>query len=242
MSATLAILTLALTQGTPNLRDVESHLVAAWVPNAAVRCTNPSLHGRMIGGVGFVTGPEGRPAFNFGGLDGVIAIPDAPDAWLSQSVTVTAWVWVRDFTPHGSSPAGQIFFRGDDRCGYDPYHLTMLGDGRFEFGIDGESGDRTGVAAFAKREQWIFLVGSFNAETGAISLLCNGILMARTFTTIRPFTALDKGWHPGLAIGNTQFPQGGIHWQPFNGYIGEVRLYDTAIEDPLEAGWLGKRN
>lgn len=242
MSVSAALLTIALTQSLIPIQRPEQHLIASWTPSATYNCSNPALNGTLVGGVGFAKGPEGRLVFDFNGRDGAIEIPDAPCARLTGSLTVTAWVWVRDYTPHGSSPAGQIFFRGDDRCGLDPYHLTLLGDGRFEFGIDGEDGNRNCVAVDAKLEQWVFLTGSFNAETGAICLFCNGILMARTYSRVLPFEKLDPGWNPGLSIGNVQFPQGGRHWQPFNGYIGEVRLYDIPIEDPVGAGLFERKN
>ncbi len=236
------LLTIALTQNLATVQPPQNHLIGAWIPDGTARCSNPALNGQLYGGVGFAKGPGGRLVFEFDGRNGAIEIPDAPCARLTGSFTVTAWVWVREYNVPSSSPQSQIFFRGDDRCGFDPIHLTLLNDGRFEFGIDGVSGERNSVAAPAKLGTWVFLCGSFNDETGAISLFCNGVLMARTYSALRPFADLEQSWKPGIAIGNTQFPQGGRHWQPFNGFIGEVRLYDMAIEDPVGAGLYESKN
>jgi len=53
----------------------------------------------------------------------------------------------------------------------------------------------------------------------------DGVLLARTNTSVRPFLALDPSQVPGIGIGNVQ----DFYDFPFNGGIDEVVLYNRAL-------------
>ncbi len=164
-----------------------------------------------------------------GDLNGGAFTPDGPEFALTNSLSVSCWVYPRAYShPFATSPQAQIVFRGDDRSGLDPYHLTLSRTGYYAFGVAGP--DDAGVLhAPAKLNTWAHLLGTLDDATGKLRLYINGKLAAETTTAVRPLGGLDPNYRPGIAIGNTQFPQGGRHRQPFDGMIRDVRIYNEAV-------------
>lgn len=171
-----------------------------------------------------------RLAAAFGGKNGAVLVPDSPQFALGPSFSISAQVWIRKNPVNGTSPAGQIVFRGDDRSGLDNYSLNLGNDGYFSFYINSAEGDGTGVRAPSRPGVWQTLLGTFDGNTRQITLYVDGVCVAHQYATFTPITVMDPNTSPGFAIGNVQNPFGGIHNQPFNGYIRDVRLYNTVVE------------
>lgn len=164
-----------------------------------------------------------------GDLNGGAFTPDGPEFVLTRSLSVSCWIYPRAYShPFATSPQAQIIFRGDDRSGLDPYQLTLSRSGYFAFGVS-SAADICALHVPAKLNTWTHLLGTLDDARGKMRMYVNGKLAAETTTGVRPFGPLDPNYHPGIAIGNTQFPQGGTHRQPFDGMIRDVRIYDEAV-------------
>lgn len=164
-----------------------------------------------------------------GELNGGAFTPDGPEFVLTRSLSISCWVYPRAYAhPFATSPQAQIVFRGDDRSGRDPYHLTLSRTGFYALGIGGEH-ESSVLHSPAKLNTWAHLLGTLDGATGKMRLYINGKLAAETITHVRPLAGLDPAYNPGISIGNTQFPQGGGHRQPFDGMIKDVRIYNEAV-------------
>ncbi len=70
-----------------------------------------------------------------------VFIPDSPDFVLTSSLTMEAYI----IPPPASSHYSLVFFRGDDRGGYDSYSLqyNQNGEGRVAFDIQPDQSNRS---------------------------------------------------------------------------------------------------
>jgi hypothetical protein len=203
------------------------HLVAYWSGNGDCK---DSVSGRVstpMGGLAYGEGPFGK-AFYFNGLNSVVYTRDESRFKLTEGLSISCWVKVLRKPEHSSSPQSQIVFRGDDRPGLDPYRLTVGEDMKWQFGIEDESRDCT-LRWPAELNAWTHLCGTWDGATGTMCLYVNGDLVAREKTDIKPLKELDFNYHPGIAIGNVQYPFGDYHYQPLNGLVAEVKIYDGAL-------------
>lgn len=162
----------------------------------------------------------------FSGHNGVVVAKDARQFWLGPSFSLSATVYVNAIPHGGTSPQGQIVFRGDDRGGLDNYSLNLGEDGYYNFNFYGASNDNASVRVPARLNTWQTLLGTFDARTKQISLFLDGVLVAQQYTSLFPIMEMSSSDVPGFSIGNVQNPLGGCHNQPFNGYIRDVRLFD----------------
>lgn len=170
-------------------------------------------------------------AFEFpGNLEAVAFVPDNGSLALTQNISISCWVYPREYAhEQATSAQSQILFRGDDRNGLDPFDLLLLKSGHWQFKIWSEN-DVCAIQAPAALFEWTHLLAVLDAQLGIMRLYVNGELLAQSFTPIRPFKTLDAGCSPGISIGNVQFPSGKRHMQPFNGFIRDVRLYDSVLK------------
>lgn len=203
--------------------------LVAWFP------LNGSTKDRVKGTVGEFEGDshfgqvDRRQAADFGGHNGVVFVADSPQFALGPSFSVSAQVWVRSLPRNGTSPQGQIVFRGDDRSANDNYSLCLGNDGFYTFNFDGGDDHWAGLRVPSRTNVWTTLLGTFDAKTRHIMLYVDGYLAAEQYTPYTPLMLMDKNCSPGFSIGNVQNPLGGNHNQPFNGLIRDVKLYNTAI-------------
>ena len=200
-------------------------LVARWKGDDS----RDSLGRNRLSFVGDAKANHGR--FEFAGSPSDVAfVPDSPEFAITGSISISCWVCPRAFaSPFATSPQSQIVFRGDDRGGSDPYHLTLSRDGCYTFSVDGGISSICTLGAPARLNEWVHLLGTLDATTGEMQLFVNSRPIARAKTDVRPTGALDRRYHPGIGIGNTQFPQGGHHQQPFDGFIRDVRIYNSVV-------------
>ncbi|HMS55442.1 MAG TPA: LamG domain-containing protein [Fimbriimonadaceae bacterium] len=168
--------------------------------------------------------------YDFDGVRSGLLFGDLPAAQLTQSLTVSTWLYLRSYVNDG--PGAQILFRGDDRNGHDPFFLVIHGDGTINFAVQNEHDKGRHITAEFPLNRWVHVVATFNAESGRMRLFLNGDLMAMTITSLTPFAQLQSDYAPGFSIGNVQ-NNIGPHNQPINGIINDLRLYrgDLDLEE-----------
>lgn len=212
------LLTLMLPAGA-------SAQVSRWTGDGHARDLLRENDGTLVGGVTFGAGVVGQ-GFHFNGVDGAIRLPDSPSLRITGSLTITAWVKVLGLPSAGQGIA-EIFFRGDDRLGLDPYVLGVQHDGMLVFSIDSGAGS-TQLRVPMPMGRFVHVTASLDDRTSQMRILFNGQVVAETTTPFRPFRDLDSGANPGIGIGNHGArPNGGFN-QPFHGVIDEVTISDQA--------------
>jgi len=168
-------------------------------------------------------------ALEFDGSSQWIEIADDPDFELTQSITIEACVKIDTF-PSSTNDLEQIFFRGDDRGGADPYYLALLNTDSgpmVRFVIDPANGDAANflkVSVSGLAGQWLHLAGTLDDANGTMTIYLDGVVGETLTNGTRAGGALT-GSNPGLAIGSVQV--GGSQY--FDGLIDEVRLSDVAL-------------
>lgn len=185
--------------------------------------------GKLTGGATYSEGIKGK-AFDLNGKRAAIQMPDIDAYKFTGSFSLDLWIYVRELPSGGTSPAGQILFRGDDRNGLDPYFLAVSNDGYLIFGIDAAEGSRFTIQTIAPVRRWAHITATFDIRERGTALYIDDALRASGNSSVRPFRDLDSGWGPALSIGNVQRQEAGIHNQPFNGLIDEIRIYEGVIQ------------
>jgi hypothetical protein len=165
-------------------------------------------------------------AFDFDGKRSGILLPDSPVFRLRDEITVSCWIYLRTYWNDG--PGTQIFFRGDDRCGLDPYTLVVHADGTAHFGVQDADQNCGSVSTEVPLFRWVHLMGTFSRERGRVDFYRDGVHVAFTTTSKAPFLDLDPAWAPGIGIGNVQNEKG-PHNQPLNGSLFDLRLYRQVL-------------
>lgn len=184
-----------------------------------------------------VTTPVGY-GLDFDGESGGVSIQDVPAHRLAERFSISAWVFLRRHVTIG--PGAQILFRGDDRNGLDPYHLTISPDGAVVLGIEDGKGGGDWVSAPVPLRRWFHVLGSLDAHAGQLLLYIDGVLMGKKSTSIRPMKRLDVTSAPGIGIGNVQSPDRGVHRQPLDGILADVRLYAHTLK-PIDVDYVRER-
>jgi hypothetical protein len=191
-------------------------MVGWWRANGDAKdSSGHGFDGTLQGGMDFTTGISGQ-AFATGSGRRVY-IPDNPAFYLT-SLTMAAWVNPSEF-------GYTILIRGDDRPGLDPYLIGLF---KNAFGIQIVDSSGTPASLWAPNSlpmnQWTHVAASLDGASGDMRVYQNGVLVAETNTTIRPFGALDPSATPGLALGNVQSAD-----YPFVGSVEEVLLYSRVL-------------
>ena len=153
---------------------------------------------------------------------------------LTGSMTISAWVCPKSYVNEG--PQAQILFRGDDRSGLDPYQLCLHDNGTITFDVENAKNESGEVGYKISANRWTHVVASLDAKTGEMSLWEDGEKVATAKTSVRPFANLDAVHAPGVSVGNVP-NENGIHNQPFNGLLADVRLYSVVME-PEDVGYI----
>ena len=170
------------------------------------------------------TGRANTLSMDFNALNRVF-VPDDPKLHLTHSLTIEAYINVA-FTPAPGSLPAQIVFRGDDRPGFDPYFLGLVGNDLAFSVQDASNQSAAAMAPLPARNQWIHVAGTLDDATGKLSLYINGSLANSLTTSVRPLGALDPTLNPGLGIGDLQ---SATYPENFYGLIDEVRISDQAL-------------
>jgi hypothetical protein len=185
--------------------------------------------GRIGAGTVIVDTPHGT-GLHFDGSHAGISLPDDDAYKITGSMTIACWIFPTAYTDgNNSSPGAQILFRGDDRSGLDPYHLTLGADHQLTFTVDDGKGGTGQVAEPIDLNVWTHVTASLDNRTGEMEIFKNGVLVDHKTTTVRPFADLSPTDNPGVGIGNVQAAFAGNHNQPFHGKIVDLRLYNVLL-------------
>lgn len=189
-------------------------LVAWWrAENNANDSSGNSHHGALVSVVNFDTGKFGR-AFSIAGNGNRVLVPDSPDFKLTNSLSISAWVY----------PKANSWVILQRTGGQTAAYSFQLDDaGHFAFTITGSSGQDTLSAPIAFN-QWVQLSATLDGATGDMRLYFNGSVAAEKLTSVRPRGDIDPLNQPTISIGNT--PDGSF---PFIGLIDEVLVYSRAL-------------
>ena len=198
------------TRPTLRLEHLEGRemmaVVSWWTANNTAADSVGTNHGTLTSGATYAAGQIGQ-AFTFDGVNDRVQVADSPSLALTHSMTIEGWVKALSVP----TQQGMILFRGDDRGGLDPYEFKVTSDGALQFGIH-DGSNKTSLSAAMPLGQFVYVAGTLDHATGAMSLYINGVLMGQTTTTARPFGDLDPASNPGIGIGN----HGGYPTTPHN--------------------------
>jgi subtilase family serine protease len=154
----------------------------------------------------------------FGDWRVAVNISDQTVYVLTNSLSIEGWV-----RPEGNE--GKIFWRGDNRPGYDPYVLYEYNNDA-GFTIMDASNNFCTIEAPLALNQWSHVAGVLDGNSGVMKLYVNGVVAVHTNTAIRPFGNLNPTLHPGVCIGNVN---DGNFLDPFYGDLDEISLYSRAL-------------
>lgn len=198
---------------------------ALWLqPNGQITVEGRTFKPRFTEGVKVYRTHFGA-TYDFYGPRSGVHFGDLNPLKITDSMTVSLWINPRSYVNDG--PGAQLLFRGDDRSGLDPYSLVLLGDGTINFSVQGDDQRGMHVTSELPKHKWSQVVANWDAETGFLKMWLNGELIGMARTTVRPFANLEGSAAPGVSVGNVQNDKG-IHNQPFNGMISDLRLYRGA--------------
>jgi hypothetical protein len=169
---------------------------------------------------------NGIVGWDFENGRGGIHVGDPKSLQITDSMTISTWLYLRSYVNEG--PGAQIFFRGDDRCGLDPYSLSIWGDNTLNFGTSDERGMGRAVGAEIPTLRWTHILANLDVETGRMEFWVDGKFVALATTSKFPFAGLDKNAAPGVGIGNVQ-NENGPHNQPLNGMLADFRVYRAVL-------------
>lgn len=190
-------------------------------PNGQIEVEGKAVHARITTGAARVR-LSGGYAYDFNGKHGGVLLDDLPQFHLTGSMTISLWINLRSYVNDG--PGAQVLFRGDDRCGVDPYTMSIHSDGTINFAVQDDQDRGYGINGEIPLNRWTHVLASFNSETGEMRLWLNHESVAYARTSRRPFALLDPAFSSGIGIGNVQNDHG-PHNQPINGTIADLRLY-----------------
>jgi len=201
-----------------------SGLISWWTADNTAADLMGLNNATMYNGATFAPGEVGQ-AFSFDGVGARVQVADSDSLKLTASMTIEGWIKVNAF----STTHGEIFFRGDDRGGLDPYSLSTEPNGTLSFQVTTISNTSSVVQAPVPLGQFIHVAATLDDATGAMKLYENGAVVAQTVTTLRPFRDLDPASNPSIGIGNHGGYPTSPHNFPFNGLIDELSVYNRAI-------------
>lgn len=202
----------------PNCSALSSGLVGWWPAEASLSDLSGTMTATAPYGIAYAPGFVGQ-AFDFDGSLRRVSISDGPQYYLTNGLTLEAWVYPRAY-------GGFIIFRGDIRPGLDPYFLDTYTTGQVKFAIVADNSNYTELTAPLALNQWTHVAATWSRTTGLMKIYTNGSPAALVSTTVIPLAALDPGQEPGIGIGNHS---GTIHQFPFNGLIDEPAIYSRAL-------------
>src|ERR1035441_7635031 len=127
-----------------------------------------------VDGQAFACDPESYPYGTYTGVQ----IADQPAYALTNALTIEGWI-----RPRGDGYT--VFWRGDNRPGFDPYFISMNAGHNLVFVIADESNNTDSIGVTVAYGAWLHLAATFDGIAGKLSLYTNGILAAQKSTTIK---------------------------------------------------------
>ncbi|MEX2175045.1 MAG: LamG-like jellyroll fold domain-containing protein, partial [Pirellulaceae bacterium] len=172
-------------------------VISHWTGDNTAADSEGSNHGTLINGTTYAAGQVGQ-AFKLDGINDRIGVADSPSLALTGSLTIEGWIRT-DMEP--TAQHGNVFFRGDDRGGLDPYWLSLEPGGHLLFQVESLKA-AAGISAPLPIGRFVHVAATLDDSTGNMRLYLNGALKAEGVTAVRPFDALDPASNPGIGIGN----------------------------------------
>ncbi|MDW5328922.1 LamG-like jellyroll fold domain-containing protein [Plantactinospora sp. KLBMP9567] len=191
-------------------------------------CTDPSSEPQTVGYTGDAYDDNDALWLNHAQPDGYgragqgYAAASGPIVRTDQSVTVSAWVRLA-----GLSGGEQILLRQNGLSAYSAMRLYVLPSGKWQFGVaspNGTGGTRWALSwsdAPATPNEWVHLVGVFDAVTGTARLYLDGVRQAGTGTGSGG--AADPG---PLYVGSSDGFSGHLY-----GTVDQLRLFAGAMSE-----------
>src|SRR5262245_49993817 len=105
-------------------------LVSWWTGNNTAADAVGSNHGSLVSGATYAAGQVGQ-AFKLDGVNDRVQVADSLSLALTRSLSIEAWIKADAIV----GQQGEVFFRGDDRGGLDPYSLCLLSNGTLRFEV-----------------------------------------------------------------------------------------------------------
>lgn len=201
------------------VKQVQSSLVAYWNFDLCQGVGKP-LHpdeldnlvqGTSIRGVTCANGRFGYSGY-FDGVDDLIEIPSQSRFNFTNQMTVAAWV--KPLRISGLQTIVNKWYAKDS-------YMLLIEDGKFVFTValpGGTLGTPVKVSAAATTGVWTHVVGVFNGQK--LLIYINGQLA----DSVASSGTLQASERP-IAIGNHP------DWNAFQGFIDEVRLYNSALDN-----------
>ena len=200
---------------------------APWIDLDAVLNTGAStLTQTGLEGTEFILGSlvDPRNTIDYDGVNDVVTVPDdnvTNTLDLSAAGTLEAWVYIDNHTPNGG-----IIHKGDNTDLTDEAYSLNLGpaSNTIVFTVrDGVGADTVTSVTVLNTDTWYHVAGVWDdGAANSMQIYINGVADGAPGVTR---TARNSGG--GLNIGQ-QFTVGALTYEPFDGYIDEVRVWDTA--------------
>ncbi|WP_165067747.1 Calx-beta domain-containing protein [Paludisphaera rhizosphaerae] len=204
---------------------VPDGLVSWWTGDGTAADLKGVNNASLISGATYAAGKVGK-AFSLDGVNDRVQLADSDSLKLTGSMSIEGWIKVDTFPTSGH---GEIFFRGDDRGGLDPYSLSVEPDGTLCFLVTNASNAGVTLKSPIALGQFIHVAATLDDATGSMKLYMNGSLAAQMTTTIRPFRDLDPASNPSIGIGNHGGYPSTPHNFPFDGLIDELSVYNRTL-------------
>jgi uncharacterized repeat protein (TIGR01451 family) len=176
----------------------------------------------LMSGTEYILGKnvEPRNAIFYDGTDDYVGVPDNFSLDLTDTGTLEAWINISAPTPNGG-----IIHKGDNtNLSDEAYFLTLNAAGnRIVLGVNNGGGPITVTSStLLNTGVWYHVAGVFDfASSVLMQIYINGVLDCIPVATL---SAQNSGG--GLNIGQ-QFTAGVGSFEPFNGSIDEVRVWDV---------------
>ena len=168
-------------------------------------------HGTIEGGACWVKGKLDT-ALYFGGGNGLIEIPDAPDLDLTEALTVEAWVALES-----KGRTAPIVGKGTQSFANKHFQLFLGNYGSlWQFSVSDGKQPLSVSAGDAELNKWVHLAGTWQRSTSTACIYKNGIKVTQRKVAVGDFSTSAP-----LRIGGQT---SGI-----NGVISDVKLYARAL-------------
>jgi len=217
-------------------------LVSWWTGDGHTNDIADSNTGVLKNGASYAPGISGL-AFSFDGVDDYVEIGAPGNLDILKSLTLGAWIKrLGDGT--GAYPAFSVIVGKAGLSGSAQWDSWFLyyGEGKPEFFVvSSDNNINYLIGPVLPDNVWHYLAGTFDDATRAMKLYVNGVLVAEGTTT----AGLPVNLAPvRIGCSSHEFTPVPIY-EPFNGLIDEVEIYDhaltaTEIQSIYLAGSAGK--
>lgn len=211
-------------------------LVSWWKADGNADDSLGPNNGTLVAG-GYAPG-ENDQAFDLGGIDDYVDVPNNPSENITGALSLSAWV--NPATVQGDATGGpDIVGKYDTHDRDTSYDLSLEDGNHISMGVTGPNCDwltpnsprqAESVQAIPV-EQWTQVTGTFTPATERIQILINGRAVPTTLTSSGTVTTVCSS-STDLRIGASEDLEGNIS-DFFDGLIDDVQLYDVAIGGPV---------